>query len=217
MPVAHFCQPLPGQEKRTVHLPLRTPTRDNPQRDSTSPRSHVNHCDGARPVCSPCQKKSPQDCHYDAAGDQRRTSALKQRVLDLENENADLKRIINELAPDASPNKVTGAAHTPNLAFQGSSSSYTSIMAQETTLHPPMVPTDPYTYIAGETSLTRPDVGQSLNGTYRIEGSNAQWLKGWPTDHQTSTNQWNGKGYTQGYDFDRFLPEVEYRSGHSSN
>ncbi|EON61493.1 hypothetical protein W97_00708 [Coniosporium apollinis CBS 100218] len=52
-------------------------------------------CDGIRPICSSCVAKRRTDCAYDAAGDQRRTAALKQRIRALEKQAVDLKAIIS--------------------------------------------------------------------------------------------------------------------------
>ncbi|KAL2354043.1 hypothetical protein BJ546DRAFT_92299 [Cryomyces antarcticus] len=51
-------------------------------------------CDGVRPVCSSCLAKKRAGCAYDIAGDQRRTSALKQRIRELEHETGQLRHVI---------------------------------------------------------------------------------------------------------------------------
>ncbi|TID21687.1 fungal specific transcription factor domain-containing protein [Venturia nashicola] len=60
-------------------------------------------CDGQRPTCSACNTKSTEsECHYDSAGDQRRTSALKDRIDAGERESQDLKMIIDAMCTDPS-------------------------------------------------------------------------------------------------------------------
>jgi hypothetical protein len=54
-------------------------------------------CDGARPTCSSCQKKGRADCAYNAKGDLRRTSALKQQIGSLQTENNNLRDIITSI------------------------------------------------------------------------------------------------------------------------
>ncbi|KIW06813.1 uncharacterized protein PV09_02493 [Verruconis gallopava] len=51
-------------------------------------------CDGLRPICSSCQQKGRTDCVYDSSSDLRRTSALKQRIENLQQEVSDLKDIL---------------------------------------------------------------------------------------------------------------------------
>lgn len=63
------------------------------QRDETD--VNAVQCDGIRPICSSCVAKRRTDCAYDAAGDQRRTAALKQRIRALEKQAVDLKAIIS--------------------------------------------------------------------------------------------------------------------------
>lgn len=53
-----------------------------------------SQCDGARPICTSCAQKGRTDCLYDSASDQRRTSALKQRIEGYQLENDALKDII---------------------------------------------------------------------------------------------------------------------------
>ncbi|KAF2089212.1 hypothetical protein K490DRAFT_55803 [Saccharata proteae CBS 121410] len=53
-------------------------------------------CDGARPTCGSCTNKNRRkECIYDAAGDQRRTAALKQRIRELEDQTKDYKDILS--------------------------------------------------------------------------------------------------------------------------
>ncbi|KAE9973306.1 hypothetical protein BLS_003645 [Venturia inaequalis] len=60
-------------------------------------------CDGQRPICSACNtKRTETDCHYDSAGDQRRTTSLKERIDAGERENEDLKTIIETMCTDPS-------------------------------------------------------------------------------------------------------------------
>ncbi|QDS74556.1 hypothetical protein FKW77_007915 [Venturia effusa] len=60
-------------------------------------------CDGQRPICSACNtKRSESECHYDSAGDQRRTSSLKERIQAKEREVRDLKTIIRTICADPS-------------------------------------------------------------------------------------------------------------------
>jgi len=53
-----------------------------------------SQCDGLRPICTSCAQKGRTDCLYDSASDQRRTSALKQRIEGYQVENDALKDII---------------------------------------------------------------------------------------------------------------------------
>lgn len=69
-------------------------------------------CDGARPLCTPCLVRRRPDCAYDAAGDLRRTSSLKQRIRHLETQVDDLKDIITSIG--STDDKDAAAA----LAYQ---------------------------------------------------------------------------------------------------
>ncbi|GME50909.1 hypothetical protein GTA08_BOTSDO05454 [Neofusicoccum parvum] len=86
-PVA--CQPCQQRKHKVSHSRPEAPVGPL----LTSRRN--GQCDGARPVCSPCLSKKRPDCVYDAAGDQRRTSSLKQHIRELERETQDLKDIIS--------------------------------------------------------------------------------------------------------------------------
>ncbi|KAF2136938.1 uncharacterized protein K452DRAFT_302337 [Aplosporella prunicola CBS 121167] len=51
-------------------------------------QNRKSKCDGTRPVCAACLARNPDDCVYDAAGDQRRTTALKSMNLHLDDKLA---------------------------------------------------------------------------------------------------------------------------------
>lgn len=74
----------------------------------------AGQCDGARPVCSQCAARKRSDCAYDAAGDQRRTSALKQRIRDLETHARDLQDIVAGIG--SATDKETATAMARQLA-----------------------------------------------------------------------------------------------------
>lgn len=67
-------------------------------------------------MCSPCRKK-PSDCLYDAESDQRRTTALKARIQDLNKETEDLKDIVKGIA--TAPNRDAALAAARTLAATG--------------------------------------------------------------------------------------------------
>ncbi|KAF2145521.1 uncharacterized protein K452DRAFT_295142 [Aplosporella prunicola CBS 121167] len=111
LPDSTFAQrSKPPQTKRNHITPV-----------ACTPCQHRKHkCDGRRPVCSSCIAKKRPDCVYDAAGDQRRTSALKLRIKDLERQNADLKDIVAGigLAPDRDQ-AISIAQHLAESEFHG--------------------------------------------------------------------------------------------------
>lgn len=55
--------------------------------------------------------KGRPDCCYDAAGDQRRTSSLKQRIRDLETRTSDLQGIITSIGSADDKDAATALAH----------------------------------------------------------------------------------------------------------
>lgn len=61
-------------------------------------------------MCSPCMVKKRADCCYDAAGDQRRTSALKQRIRDLTRQTGDLKAVIAGIGTAVDKDAATAIA-----------------------------------------------------------------------------------------------------------
>ncbi|OJD38759.1 nitrogen assimilation transcription factor nira protein [Diplodia corticola] len=72
---------------------------------------HRKHkCDGARPICSQCRARKRPDCTYDAAGDQRRTSALKQRIRDLERQTRDLQDVLVGIGASADSEAAASTA-----------------------------------------------------------------------------------------------------------
>ncbi|KAF4313878.1 hypothetical protein GTA08_BOTSDO00387 [Botryosphaeria dothidea] len=87
-----------------------------PKRTNVTPvacqscQQRKHKCDGTRPVCTPCLVKKRPGCAYDAAGDQRRTSALKQRIRHLETEVDDLKDIIMGIGSTADENAAVTLA-----------------------------------------------------------------------------------------------------------
>ncbi|KAJ9647965.1 hypothetical protein H2199_001742 [Coniosporium tulheliwenetii] len=89
------CQPCQQRKSKVCCDAL----KQAPQRNKTD----VNpvQCDGIRPTCSSCVAKKRTDCAYDAAGDQRRTAALKQRIRALEKQAIDLKAIISGICLSA--------------------------------------------------------------------------------------------------------------------
>lgn len=102
-PVA--CQPC---QQRKHKVSSCSPVLAAPQADA---RPSTPQCDGARPVCTPCVVKKRSDCTYDAAGDQRRTSSLKQRIRDLETQVDDLKDIITGIGCAGDSNAAAALAH----------------------------------------------------------------------------------------------------------
>ncbi|KAK7721527.1 hypothetical protein SLS57_005207 [Botryosphaeria dothidea] len=104
-----------GPFARRDSLPLqrpRPPKRSNITPVACQPCQQRKHkCDGARPVCTPCVVKKRSDCTYDAAGDQRRTSSLKQRIRDLETQVDDLKDIITGIGCAGDSNAAAALAH----------------------------------------------------------------------------------------------------------
>ncbi|KAK8187837.1 uncharacterized protein BKA78DRAFT_171578 [Phyllosticta capitalensis] len=104
-----------------------------PDRPKTkTPRSHVtavacspcqhrkSKCDGKRPTCSSCEARGRTDCVYDMAGDQRRTSSLKQTIVKLEQENQTLKEVIQEICmAQDTRSAVEVARRLPVKDFQG--------------------------------------------------------------------------------------------------
>ncbi|KAH7057264.1 hypothetical protein B0J12DRAFT_697136 [Macrophomina phaseolina] len=74
-------------------------------------------CDGQRPICTPCLARNRGDCAYDAAGDQRRTTALKTRIQDLSRQAEDLKTIVRGIA--AAPDRDAAFATARLLAAEG--------------------------------------------------------------------------------------------------
>lgn len=62
-------------------------------------------------MCTPCLVKERPDCCYDAAGDQRRTSSLKQRIKDLETRTNDLQGIITSIGSSDDKDAATALAH----------------------------------------------------------------------------------------------------------
>ncbi|KAH7063235.1 hypothetical protein B0J12DRAFT_735151 [Macrophomina phaseolina] len=82
---------LPPQRSRPSKRKTITPVACQPCQQ----RKHK--CDGARPVCTPCLVKKRHHCSYNAAGDQRRTASLKQRIRDLETQVEDLNDIITAI------------------------------------------------------------------------------------------------------------------------
>ncbi|KAK7731441.1 hypothetical protein SLS57_001380 [Botryosphaeria dothidea] len=97
-------QPTQGKRNGITHIACR-PCQRRKQK-----------CDGRRPVCSPCRKK-PSDCLYDAESDQRRTTALKARIQDLNKETEDLKDIVKGIA--TAPNRDAALAAARTLAATG--------------------------------------------------------------------------------------------------
>ncbi len=85
---------LPAEEEQGELSLLGIFHRGRPQRTLTE---SVSKCDGGRPVCSACIAKRRPDCVYDAAGDQRRTTALKKKIQHLEQQTGDLKDVIASL------------------------------------------------------------------------------------------------------------------------
>ncbi|KAH7012023.1 hypothetical protein B0J12DRAFT_706023 [Macrophomina phaseolina] len=75
----------PKANRRRTHI---TPVACQPCQQ----RKHK--CDGARPICTPCVARQRTDCFYNVAGDQRRTTSLKQRIRDLESQTQGLKDIL---------------------------------------------------------------------------------------------------------------------------
>lgn len=82
------CQPCQHRKHKVSR------TQPDPVRDVELTHLRDDQCDGARPVCSQCRARKRPDCTYDAAGDQRRTSALKQRILELERQTRDLQDVV---------------------------------------------------------------------------------------------------------------------------
>jgi hypothetical protein len=63
--------------------------------------NQIPKCDGQRPVCTACKtKRTDSECLYDSAGDQRRTSSLKERIDSGEREIRDLRTIIQTMCAD---------------------------------------------------------------------------------------------------------------------
>ncbi|KAF2809028.1 uncharacterized protein BDZ99DRAFT_521496 [Mytilinidion resinicola] len=57
-------------------------------------KQRKSKCDGLRPACSACQQKNTSDCLYDMSADQRRTAALKEKIMQFQDHGEELKEII---------------------------------------------------------------------------------------------------------------------------
>jgi len=62
---------------------------------------YIKQCDGKRPTCSACTVKGKTACEYDIGRAQRRTGVLQDRIIELENEIAVLKRAAGRSLSDA--------------------------------------------------------------------------------------------------------------------
>ncbi|KAH7063237.1 hypothetical protein B0J12DRAFT_162875 [Macrophomina phaseolina] len=103
--------PLRRRDPCTTQRPRPTPKRTSITPVACQPCQQRKHkCDGARPVCSPCLMKKRNDCVYDAAGDCRRTSVLKQRIRDLTKLSEDLEEIIIGISAAADRDAAIAAA-----------------------------------------------------------------------------------------------------------
>ncbi|KAH7063236.1 hypothetical protein B0J12DRAFT_162812 [Macrophomina phaseolina] len=71
-------------------------------------------CDGKRPVCSRCLGRTRHECIYDAGADQRRTTALKGQIQELQQRCDELKDIICSIG--AAPNAGAAIAVAHHLA-----------------------------------------------------------------------------------------------------
>lgn len=77
-------------------------------------------CDGGRPICSSCIAKKRVDCFYDTTSDQRRTSALKQKIDELARESSALKEIIGTICSTGDRDTAVETASKLSLnGFQG--------------------------------------------------------------------------------------------------
>ncbi|KAF2428628.1 hypothetical protein EJ08DRAFT_662412 [Tothia fuscella] len=104
--------PKPKQHPKSPHQDSEsdglTTQKGRPQKRVTvtqvacqSCQQRKSKCDGKRPTCTACANKGRTNCQYDVAGDQRRTTALKQRIDELKTETANLKDIITAICTSA--------------------------------------------------------------------------------------------------------------------
>ncbi|KAK7548802.1 hypothetical protein IWX49DRAFT_48455 [Phyllosticta citricarpa] len=82
-------------------------------------QNRKSKCNGGRPTCSSCLARGRTDCFYDTAGDQRRTSALKETNQRLKQENQNLKDVIKEIcAANDTASAIEIARRLPAEGFQ---------------------------------------------------------------------------------------------------